>query len=117
MTIEQYLSAVSQHQGRLIADVRDVILSVAPDADEALKWGVLVYSKDGPICFVRAVPYFVEVGFWRASALDDPSGQLRLPGGEIARIKLGGIEDLNRAALADLITQAVALNQTLGDPR
>jgi hypothetical protein len=86
--------------------------------DESIKWGHLVYSSKGPVLLIRAEESRVLLGFWRGQRLRRIEPRLK-PGGkyEMATLELGKGVAVGPAIVRRMTREAVALNQTLGDPR
>jgi hypothetical protein len=82
-----------------------------------MKWGHLVYSANGPVCFIRAESQRVLFGFWRGQSLRQIEPRLK-PGGkyEMATLELREGEKLAGTVARSLVAEAVALNARLGDP-
>jgi hypothetical protein len=97
---------------RLRAGVR-----AAAGLDEVIKWGHLVYLSNGPVLLIRAEAERVLFGFWRGQRLRTIEARLK-PGGkyEMATLELREGMDLDAAVVTRLVRDAVALNDTLGNP-
>jgi hypothetical protein len=104
-----------QHDG--VRALRGAIVGAAPVLQERIKWGHLVYLLDGPVLLVRAEEERLLFGFWHGQRLRDIEPRLK-PGGkyEMATLVLVEGTPLSETTVAQLVAQAVALNQSLGDP-
>jgi hypothetical protein len=98
-----------------VAALRDAVESAG--AEEVIKWGHLVYLSGGPAFLIRAEDHRVILGFWRGQRLQSLEPRL-MPGGkyEMARIDIDREMDLDLELVARLAREAVALNQSLGNP-
>jgi hypothetical protein len=116
-TPAQYIDALSDWQQRHVKALRDAVIGAAPDLDERLKWGHLVYFSNGPVLLIRAEPQRVLFGFWRGQRLRHIEPRLR-PGGkyEMATLELREDTPLARATVLSLVHEAVRLNRSIGDP-
>jgi hypothetical protein len=86
--------------------------------EEAVKWGHLVFSSNGPVLLIRAEQERVLFGFWRGQRLCEIEPRLKCSGRyEMATIELRRGETVTPAVARRLARQAVALNKQLGDPR
>lgn len=114
----EYLSSLSGWRRGLAGDLRSAVLSADDRLEEAVKWGHLVYSFNGPVLLIRAEDDRVLFGFWRGQRLLDiepalkPSGQY-----EMATVVFHEADDIDLATAKQLAAEAAALNDTLGDPR
>lgn len=85
--------------------------------EEVVKWGHLVYLSNGPVLLIRAEEQRVLLGFWRGQRLRALEQGLK-PGGkyEMATLELRQGMSIRAATVRRLTRQAVALNQSVGDP-
>jgi hypothetical protein len=106
-------------RGETLSRVRKVIRAADPEIVEEWKWqkatspGVPVWSHAGGICTGEVYKKAVKLTFFKGAALDDVSGGLfnsSLEGNVRRAIDIGENDDLDEAALAKLIREAVALN-------
>ena len=86
--------------------------------EEAVKWGHLVYAANGPVLLIRAEPERVLFGFWRGQRLQNIEPGLKASGQyEMATLEIRNGMTVDAATARRLAQAAVALNETLGDPR
>ena len=114
---DSYVAALSGWQQAQVVALRAVVREAAPDAEERLKWGHLVYFSNGPVLLIRAEPLRVLFGFWRGKRLLDL--EPRMTGGgkfELRTLELREGTPLARGTALELVKAAVALNAELGDP-
>jgi hypothetical protein len=114
-TVEEYIADLEDWRGAVVSEVRDLILEVAPDAQESIKWSRPVYEDNGSLAYIVAFKHHVNLGFSRGAALTDEAGVLEGTGKEMRHVKLTGPEDVQRDVLRDLLRQAVALNRPDAD--
>ena len=96
----------------LRADVR-----AAARLSEAIKWGHLVYSANGPVLLIRAEEQRVLFGFWRGQRLREIEPRLKAGGKyEMATLELREGDKIEPKIVRKLAREAAALNQTCGDP-
>ena len=115
-TVDAYIAGLEGWKAEVASKVRLIVLEVAPDAVESIKWAQPVYESNGPFCYMKAFKNSVNFGFWRGVELEDPEGLLQGSGEKMRHVKLAGIKDVDEAALAGFVRQAVQLNLSKGDP-
>ncbi len=115
-TVEAYAAALPPAQKAIVARLRAIVKSAAPDATESIKWAQPVYETSGPFAHIKAAKSHVTFGFWRGAELDAGLGVLEGSGAKMAHIKLTSVSDIDERQLAALVKKAVKLNQSLGDP-
>ncbi len=100
---------------------RTVIRQADPDAIEAVKWikptnpnGVLEWSHAGGICTGEVYKDKIKLTFHKGASLDDPTGLFNssLEGNVRRAVDFFEADEIDEAALADLIRAAVALNES-----
>lgn len=113
---EAYLLVLQGWQQQLVSDLREIVLS-AGELEEKIKWGHLVYFCNGPALLIRAEEERVLFGFWRGKRLRELEPRLK-PGGkyEMATLTLTPDTQWNSETMKKLVTSAIELNQSLGDP-
>jgi hypothetical protein len=113
---DAYVAGLDGWRRECVEDLRAAVRSAAT-LEEAVKWGHLVYFSNGPVLLIRAEEQRVLFGFWRGRRLRAIEPGLK-PGGkyEMATLELREGTTLDAANARQLAKEAVALNQTLGDP-
>ena len=105
-------------RGHTLAKVRDIIRKADPEIVEEWKWvkptspGVPVFSHDGIVCTAETYKNAVKLTFAKGASLKDPSRLFNssLEGNVRRAIDIHEGDQVNEAALKDLIRAAVALN-------
>lgn len=117
--ISAMIDALADWRGETLAAARAAISAADPAIVEAVKWrkpsnpaGVPVWEKDGILCTGEVYRDKVKLTFARGAALADPSGLFNasLTGNTRRAIDLGEGEQLDTAALTNLVRAAVEAN-------
>ncbi|HVW45740.1 MAG TPA: DUF1801 domain-containing protein [Solirubrobacterales bacterium] len=112
--IDARIAELGDWRGETLARVRAIIKSADPEVEETWKWrGVPVWEHDGIICTGEAYKKAVKLTFAKGASLDDPAGLFNssLDGNVRRAIDIHEGEDVDAAALTDLVHAAVALNE------
>jgi hypothetical protein len=114
---DAYVANLDNWRRELVENLRALVRS-APAMEEAVKWGHLVYSANGPILLIRAEENRVLFGFWRGQRLKHIEPRLE-PGGkyEMATLELREGYTIEPATVRRLCREAFRLNRDIGDPR
>jgi hypothetical protein len=110
--ITNQIEELADWRGKLLAQLRQLILDAAPDLTEEWKWGTAVWVHTGNIVAAGAFKDHVKINFFEGAALDDPS-KLFNAGFEAKATRAIDFHDgdrINAAALKELVRAAVALN-------
>lgn len=111
-TPDEYIACLGGWQRNHAQALRRTVRESAPDLDERLKWGHLVYFMNGPVLLIRAEPNRVLFGFWRGQRLRHIEPRLK-PGGkyEMATLELKQDTPLERATVVELVGEAAKLGR------
>jgi hypothetical protein len=111
--IDEKIKELADWRGQTLAKVREIIQEADPEILEEWKWrGTPVWSHGGIICTGETYKNVVKMTFVKGAALKDPSGLFNssLDGNARRAIDIHEGDQINEAALKDLIRAAVALN-------
>src|SRR6266581_5967993 len=116
--IDQKIKELGDWRGKMFAKVRDIIHQADPEIVEEWKWakatspGTPVFSHGGIVCTGETYKNVVKMTFAKGAALQDPSGLFNssLDGNVRRAIDIHEGDQIDEAALKDLIRAAVALN-------
>jgi hypothetical protein len=117
-TIDARIRELGDWRGKTLAKVRQLIHEADPEIVEEWKWakasspGTPVFSHGGMVCTGEAYKSVVKMTFAKGAALKDPSGLFNssLEGNVRRAIDIHEGDNINEAALKNLIRAAVALN-------
>ncbi len=113
LAIDDKISKLDDWRGKMLAQLRKIILEADPEIIEELKWmGTPVWSHNGIICTGETYKSVVKMTFAKGASLPDPSGLFNssLEGNVRRAIDFHEGEKVNAAALTKLIRAAVAFN-------
>jgi hypothetical protein len=116
--IDERIGELGDWRGKTLGKVRGIIKEADPDIVEEWKWvkptnpGTPVWSHNGGICTGETYKNVVKLTFFKGAALNDPSGLFNssLDGKVRRAIDIREDEEIDEAALKNLIREAVALN-------
>ena len=112
-SIDQRIKELGDWRGEMLAKVRAIIHEADPEITEEWKWmGTPVWSHGGIVCTGETYKKVVKITFAKGAALEDPSRLFNssLDGNVRRAIDIQEGEQVDEAALKDLIRSAVALN-------
>ena len=116
--IDEKIKELADWRGKTLARVRAIIHQADPEIVEEWKWvkpkspGTPVFSHGGIVCTAETYKNVVKMTFAKGAALQDPSGLFNssLDGNTRRAIDIHEGDQVDEAALKDLIRAAVALN-------
>ena len=119
--IDERIKELGDWRGKTLARVRQIIREADPEIVEERKWvkptspGVPVFSHGGIVCTGETHKSVVKMTFAKGAALKDPAGLFNssLDGNVRRAIDIHEGDNINEAALKELIRAAVALNLRL----
>jgi hypothetical protein len=111
--IDRRIAELGDWRGETLARIRALVKEADPDIVEEWKWkGTPTWSHDGVVCTGETYKSVVKMTFFKGASLEDPSGLFNssLEGNVRRAIDIHEGEEIDAAALAALIREAVALN-------
>ena len=116
--IDERIKELGDWRGETLSKVRTIIKEANPDIVEEWKWvkptnpGTPVWSHNGGICTGETYKKVVKLTFFKGAALSDPSRLFNssLEGKVRRAIDINEHDNVDEAALRNLIREAVALN-------
>jgi hypothetical protein len=111
--IDGRIKELGDWRGRMLAEVRGIMRAADPEIVEEWKWrGVPVWSHGGIVCTGETYKEVVKMTFAKGAALPDPAGLFNssMEGNVRRAIDIREGEEVNAAALRELVRAAVALN-------
>ena len=104
MTVNEFVKTRVQPEHRpIVAAVRGLMREHAPDAREAISYGMPTYGQNKPVAWINASKSGITFGFRQGAYLEDKYGLLR----GVAKT----LDDVNKPALKYYIKQAVKLDK------
>jgi hypothetical protein len=111
--IDEKIKELGDWRGKTLAKVRAIIHEADPEVVEEWKWmGTPIWSHGGILCTGETYKNAVKLTFLKGATLQDPSGLFNssLDGNARRAIDIHEGDEIDEAALKDLIRAAVALN-------
>jgi hypothetical protein len=108
--VQKYLESLTDLQRNLLLELREIVLAADQKIEESIKWGSVCFSLKGNICGYRVAKAHVTLLFFEGGLLNDKENILSGDGAKARTIKYTGKEALNKAAIEDLVKQAIVLN-------
>jgi hypothetical protein len=110
--ITKYIAETKDWRGKMLAQLRELVLSATPDITEEWKWGTPVWAQNGPVCAAGVFKDHVKLNFFKGASLADPKRLFNsgLDAKATRSIDFHEGDKLNEGALKDLVRAAVALN-------
>jgi hypothetical protein len=106
-SFDQYLAGQASRNQGVIRALRRFVKRVTPQLQESVKWGNGCWVQGKvPVAYVYSAPDHVQFGFFRGSALRDPSGLLKGEGKFVRHIKVRKRSDIDERAFGALLRQA-----------
>lgn len=107
---DAYVAALPGWQHDFVVALRAAVLEAAPQLEERIKWGHLVYFTSGPVLLIRAEEQRVLFGFWHGKRLLHIEPRMTGSGKyELRTLELRENTPLERATVLELVRAAVKL--------
>ncbi len=114
--ITNQIAELADWRGRMLSQLRKVILESDPDLTEEWKWNTAVWTRSGLVCSAGAFKDHVKVNFFNGASLEDPKGLFNagLDAKKTRAIDFSERDNIDGSALKDLVRAAVANNLSAG---
>jgi hypothetical protein len=112
--IDKHIQELGDWRGTMLARLRKLILEAAPELTEEWKWDTPVWSYKGNVVAGGAFKDHIKLNFFKGASLKDTH---RLFNAGLDAKATRGIDfhegdEIDEAALKDLVREAVAYNQS-----
>jgi hypothetical protein len=112
ITVDEFVeSKVLTELRPAVAAIRSLMRACAPEAEEAMGYGMPVYRGKKVFAWIIPTKKDVTFGFSRGAAMDDRYGLLRGVGKGSKHLKMKNPWDISKPALKYYIKQAVNLDK------
>jgi hypothetical protein len=114
--ITNQIAELGDWRGKVLAQLRKLILDATPEVTEDWKWGTAVWVHIGNVVAAGAFKEHVKLNFFKGASLDDPSGLFNagFKAKATRAIDIHRGDKINVAALKELVRGAVALDASGG---
>lgn len=114
--IDNYIKELTDWRGKMIFRLRKLILEAAPELAEEWKWDTPVWSHKGNVVAAGVFKDHVKLNFFKGASLEDSKGLFNagLDAKATRAIDFGENDNIDEAALKDLVRAAVAHNASGG---
>jgi hypothetical protein len=114
--IANQIAELADWRGRMLSQLRKVILESDPELTEEWKWNTAVWTRSGLVCSAGAFKDHVKVNFFSGASLEDPKGLFNagLHAKKTRAIDFSEKDNIDGSALKDLVRAAVAHNLSAG---
>ena len=114
--IDHHIKELADWRGKLLARLRKLILEASPELSEEWKWDTPVWSYKGNVVAGGAFKDHIKLNFFKGASLKDPKGLFNagLDAKATRGIDFQEGDQINEAALKDLVREAVAYNSSGG---
>lgn len=108
--LETWYSELSEEQREIALQLREFVKEQQPQLLEQIKWNQPCFYGNSMVVYIQKAKGHVALGFGQGALLKDTSGILEGSGSQMRHVKCPFGSPLDRAALKDLVDQAVELD-------
>lgn len=109
--VQEYVADVPEGLRDVLEKVLALVGEALPEVEPALWHGQPTWSRGDrpgqkPVCFLKAYPRHVTLGFWKGRLIEDGSGRLEAMSRQMAGVKLRVPDDVDADLFAGWVKQA-----------
>ena len=114
--ITNQIAVLTDWRGKMLAQLRKLILEAAPDITEEWKWDTAVWSHKELVCSAGVFKDHVKLNFFKGASLKDPQGLFNagLDAKATRAIDFSEGDDIDASAVKELVRAAVAYTMSGG---
>jgi hypothetical protein len=109
-TVDAWIGQAPEAQRAQLNELRGIILSLAPNVMETLKWGQPCYTRNALFCYLQRAKSHVTLGFQKGALMSDPGKRLLGDGSQMRHVRFGPGEAIDAALCRALIEEALRLD-------
>ena len=109
-TVDEWIRQAPEAQRGQLNELRALILTISPDATEALKWGQPCYTRKVLFCYLQRAKTHVTLGFQKGALMSDRGGRLQGDGKQMRHVRFGPDEAIDTGLCTALIEEALRLD-------
>jgi hypothetical protein len=112
MTVDEFVERKVLPEFRpIVAAIRALMKECAPDAREAISYGIPMYALKKPLAWISPGKTGISFGFREGAYFEDRYGLLRGVGKHAKHVRMKKLGEVNKPALRYYIKQAVNLDK------
>jgi uncharacterized protein YdhG (YjbR/CyaY superfamily) len=112
MTVDEFVRRNVQPEFRpVVAAIRSLMKEHAPQAKEAISYGIPMYGLRKPIAWINPSQTGITFGFREGAYFEDRYGLLRGVGKHARHVRIKNLEQLSEGPLKYYIKQALTLDK------
>lgn len=105
--VDDWIQGAPEPQRVQLVRLRHIILRVAPDAVETLKWGQPCYARNALFCYLQRAKTHVTLGFQKGALMSDPDKRLLGDGKQMRHVRFLPGEHVDTALCTRLLEEAL----------
>ena len=105
--VTTYLENATETHKEILTELRKLILSIAPKADEQFKWSRPVYALNKDFCYLKTTKKHVTLGFFEFDKIKTNSNLIEGTGKSMRHIKLTTVKEIIDFELSKMIEEVL----------
>jgi hypothetical protein len=112
MTVDEFIRRKVRPEFRpVVAAIRSLMKESAPEAKEAISYGIPMYGLRKPIAWINPSKTGVTFGFREGAYFEDRYDLLRAVGKHARHVRMKNLDQVNTPALKHYVKQALKLDK------
>lgn len=105
--VTHYIENAAEEHQAILAALRKLILSAAPNVTEQFKWGRPVYAKEKDFCYLKTTKKHVTLGFFKFDKITTNKHLIEGNGKSMRHVKLSNTKDVEAFQIKDMLAETL----------
>ena len=106
--VTNYIENSDDSHREILTELRKLILTIAPNAEEQYKWSRPVYGLEKDFCYLKTTKKHVTLGFFEFGKITTNSHLIEGTGKAMRHVKLAKVSDIKDFKIQNMIEEALA---------
>lgn len=105
--VTTYIESAAENHQPILAELRKLILSTAPNAKEQFKWSRPVYGLEKDFCYIKTTKKQVTLGFFEFDKIKTNKKLIEGTGKSMRHIKLNKRAEIKEFRIKEMIKEVL----------
>ena len=105
--VTKYIESASEQHQEILKELRKLIFSIEPNANEQYKWSRPVYGLEKDFCYFKTTKKHFTLGFFEFDKISTNKNLIEGTGNSMRHIKLNSVSDIKDLQIKKMIKEVL----------